>query len=156
MIRQVHRVSRPGMPLKAYADFSAFKLYAHDVGLLGAMAGIPSQVLIEGHELFTHFKGALTEQFVLQELVAAGATPCYWSPDAGVAEVEFVVQGRDGVYPLEVKAEANLQAKSLKSYRERFSPPRCLRTSLAKYAVGKFTDDIPLYAIGYAIRGYRE
>ena len=156
MIRQVHRVSRPGMPLKAYEDFSAFKLYAHDVGLLASMGGIPAQMLIEGHELFTHFKGALTEQFVLQELVAAGVSPYYWSTDEGMAEVEFIVQGGKGVYPLEVKAETNLQAKSLKSYRERFAPPRCIRTSLAEYAVGKFTDDIPLYAIGSAIRDYLE
>ncbi|MBR4611231.1 MAG: ATP-binding protein [Kiritimatiellae bacterium] len=156
MIRQVHRVSRPGIPLKAYEDFSAFKLYAHDVGLLGAMCGIKAQMLIEGHNLFTHFKGALTEQFVLQELVASGVSPYYWSTDEGMAEVEFIVQGAEGIYPLEVKAETNLQAKSLKSYRERFSPPKCLRTSLAEYSIGKFTDDIPLYAIGTAIRGYLE
>ena len=156
MIRQVHRVSRPGMPLKAYEDFSAFKLYAHDVGLLGAMGSIPAQILIEGNELFTHFKGALTEQFVLQELVAAGVEPYYWSTDEGMAEVEFVVQGAKAIFPIEVKAETNLQAKSLRSYRERFSPPKCLRTSLAEHSIGKFTDDIPLYAIGTAIRGYLE
>ena len=92
----------------------------------------------------------------MQELVAAGVSPYYWSTDEGMAEVEFIVQGGKGVYPLEVKAETNLQAKSLKSYRERFAPPRCIRTSLAEYAVGKFTDDIPLYAIGSAIRDYLE
>ena len=143
MIRQIHRVSRPGLPLKAYEDFSAFKLYAHDVGLLAAMSDIPPSTLIEGHSLFTHFKGALTEQYVLEELIAAGVSPYYWATDEGMAEVEFVVQGLNGVYPLEVKAERNLQSKSLKSYRERFSPPRCLRTSLAEYAVGKFTDGAP-------------
>ena len=120
------------------------------------MCGIKAQMLIEGHNLFTHFKGALTEQFVLQELVASGVSPYYWSTDEGMAKVEFIVQGAEGIYPLEVKAETNLQAKSLKSYRERFSPPKCLRTSLAEYSIGKFTDDIPLYAIGTAIRGYLE
>ena len=154
MVRQVHRVSRPGMPLKSYEDFSAFKLYAHDVGLLAAMSDIPHRMLIEGNRIFTHFKGALTEQFVLGELVASGVTPYYWATDEGMAEVEFVVQGADDIYPLEVKAERNLQSKSLKSYRDRFAPRRCLRTSLAERAVGKFTDDIPLYAIGGVIRDY--
>ena len=154
MVRQVHRVSRPGMPLKSYEDFSAFKLYAHDVGLLAAMSDIPHRMLIEGNRIFTHFKGALTEQFVLGELVASGVTPYYWATDEGMAEVEFVVQGADDIYPLEVKAERNLQSKSLKSYRDRFAPSKCLRSSLAERAVGKFTDDIPLYAIGSVIRDY--
>ena len=154
MIHQVRRVSRPGMPLKAYEDFSAFKLYAHDVGLLAAMSDIPHRMLIEGNELFTHFKGALTEQFVLEELVATGVVPYYWATDEGMSEVEFIVQGIDDGYPLEVKAERNLQSKSLKSYRDRFSPRKCLRTSLTEYAVGKFTDDIPLYVIGSVINDY--
>ncbi len=154
MIHQVHRVSRPGIPLKAYEDFSAFKLYAHDVGLLAAMSDIPPRILIEGNSLFTHFKGAFTEQYVLEELVAAGLSPYYWSTDEGMAEVEFVIQGDESVYPLEVKAERNLQAKSLKSYNERFSPPKCLRTSLAEHKVGKNIDDVPLYAIGTVIGDY--
>ena len=154
MIHQVHRVSRPGMPLKAYEDFLAFKLYAHDVGLLAAMSDIPPKTLIEGNALFTHFKGAFTEQYVLEELIAAGIHPFYWSTDEGMAEVEFVVQGSEGIYPLEVKAERNLQAKSLKSYRERFSPPKCLRTSLSEHAIGTVTDDIPLYAIGQVVEDY--
>lgn len=154
MIHQVHRVSRPGMPLKAYEDFSAFKLYVHDVGLLSAMADMPPQALVEGNTLFTHFNGAFTEQYVLEELVAAGIHPFYWATDEGMAEVEFVVQGGGGIYPLEVKAERNLQAKSLKSYRERFSPPKCLRTSLSEHAIGTYTDDIPLYAIGQVVGDY--
>lgn len=154
MIHQVHRVSRPGMPLKSYEDFSAFKLYAHDVGLLAAMSGIPHRMLIEGHELFTHFKGAFTEQFVLEELVAAGVKPYYWSTDEGMAEVEFLVQGDADIFPIEAKAERNLQSKSLKSYRDRFAPRKSIRTSLSEYSVGKLTDDIPLYAIGRVIGEY--
>jgi len=151
MIHQVHRVSRPGMPLKAYEDFSAFKLYAHDVGLLGAMSAIPQQMLLEGNALFTHFKGAFTEQYVAQELCAAKMTPYYWSTDEGMAEVEFVIQGCRSVYPLEVKSEQNLQAKSLHSYRARFSPERCLRTSLSQYGRGEWIDDVPLYALRQAV-----
>ena len=154
MIRQIRRVTRPGIPLKAYEDFSAFKLYAHDVGLLGAMSDLPQQALIQGNELFTHCKGAFTEQYVLNELVAAGVSPSYWSTDEGMAEVEFVVQGATSVYPIEAKAERNLQAKSLKSYRDRFSPMKCLRTSLSERNIGKLTDDIPLYAVSTIAADY--
>lgn len=154
MIHQIRRVTRPGIPLKAYEDFSAFKLYAHDVGLLGAMSDLPQQVLIQGNELFTHFKGAFTEQYVLNELIAAGVSPSYWSTDEGMAEIEFVVQGATSVCPVEVKAEKNLQAKSLKSYRDRFSPAKCLRTSLSERNVGKLTDDIPLYAVSTIAADY--
>lgn len=154
MIRQIRRVARPGMPLKSYEDFSAFKLYAHDVGLLGAMSDLPQQVLIKGNELFTHFKGALTEQYVLNELIASGVSPSYWSTDKGMAEIEFVVQGVDSIYPIEAKAERNLQAKSLKSYRNRFSPVKCLRTSLSEHHIGEVTDDVPLYAVSTLAADY--
>ena len=154
MIHQIRRVTRPGLPLKGYEDFSGFKLYAHDVGLLGAMSDLPQQVLIRGNELFTHFKGAFTEQYVLNELVAAGVSPSYWSADEGMAEVEFVVQGATAVYPIEAKAERNLQAKSLKSYRDRFMPRKCLRTSLSERNVGEIIDDIPLYAVSTIVADY--
>ncbi len=154
MIHQVHRVSRPGMPLKVYEDFGAFKLYAHDVGLLAALSNLPERVLLEGNDLFTHFKGAFTEQYVLGELVAEGVTPYYWAADEGMAEVEFIVQGETTVYPLEVKAGINLQAKSLKAYCTRFQVIRALRASLAEHSVGALIEDIPLYAIRAAIRPY--
>ena len=91
MIRIVRNVSTPQMPLAAYEEFGAFKLYAHDVGLVGAMADVPQQILLEGDSLFTHFKGALTEQYVLEELTALGVSPNYWSPDNIKAEVEFLM-----------------------------------------------------------------
>lgn len=147
MIRQVCGVSTPKMPLKAYEEFGAFKLYAHDVGLVAALASLPQQALLEGNAIFTHFKGALTEQYVLQELTAMGMSPFYWSPDNVRAEVEFVLQGATGVYPLEAKAERNLKAKSLKSYRDRFQPSVCLRTSMAKRTDGESVHDYPLYAV---------
>ena len=80
--------------MKSYEDFSAFKLYQHDVGLLGAMSVLPPSAILEGNELFTNFKGALTEQYVLQELAALGVEPSYWSAERGDAEVDFVLQGR--------------------------------------------------------------
>jgi len=147
MIRQVCGVSTPKMPLKAYEEFGAFKLYAHDVGRVAALALLPQQALLEGNAIFTQFKGALTEQYVLQELTAMGQSPFYWSPDNVRAEVEFVLQGATGVYPLEAKAERNLKAKSLKSYRDRFNPSVCLRTAMTRRTDGEYILDYPLYAI---------
>ncbi len=147
MIRMVHNVSTPQMPLAAYEEFGTFKLYAHDVGLVGAMAGLPPQILLEGDSLFTHFKGALTEQYVLEELVAQGISPCYWSPDNIMAEVEFVLQSGTTICPLEAKAGTNLRAKSLKSYIDRFSPRKALRVSMSKRTSGAQIEDYPLYAI---------
>lgn len=148
MISQVFRVSPPRLPLFSYQDFSAFKLYLHDVGLLGAMAGLTSKTLLEGNTLFTNFRGSLTEQYILQEIVASGLTPYYWTSDSGNAEVEFVVQGETSVFPIEAKAGINTKAKSLKVYRELFAPPYAIRTSLAPHADGTATKDIPLYAFG--------
>ena len=148
MIHQVFRSSSPRMPLASYQDFSAFKLYMHDVGLLGAMSGTSPSMLLDGNALFTNFKGAMTEQFVFQELAAKGITPNYWSSDSGNAEVEFVVQGEKGVFPVEAKAGINTKAKSLKVYRERFNPPYAIRTSLQPHHDGETVKDIPLYAFG--------
>lgn len=147
MIHQVYRVAPPRLPLDSYQDFAAFKLYMHDVGLLGALSGLGSSVLINGNELFTNFKGSMTEQYVLQELTARGIKPYYWSSDSGNAEVEFILQGNEGAYPLEVKATTNTRAKSLKTYREMFKPTMAFRTSLNPYHTSEGLYDIPLYAI---------
>ncbi len=152
MIRQVYRTGTPRLPLKAYRDFSAFRLYMHDVGLLGAMSDLHPSVVLQGNDVFTNFKGTIAEQYVLQELTANGFKPCYWTNDAGNAEVEFVIQGESGVYPVEVKAGINTQAKSLKVYRKLFTPPFSLRTSLAEAHDGDEVKDIPLYAFGPAAR----
>ena len=154
MIHQVFRASPPRLPLSSYQDFSAFKLYMHDVGLLGAMSGISPSMLLDGNALFTNFKGALAEQFALQELAADGIEPSYWTSDSGNAEVEFVVQGGSDVFPIEVKAGINTKAKSLKVYRERFKPPYAIRTSLQPYHNGEEVKDIPLYAFGLHIPHY--
>ena len=151
MIRIVRNVSTPLMPLAAYEEFGAFKLYAHDVGLVGAMADVPQQILLDGDSLFTHFKGALTEQYVLEELTALGVSPNYWSPDNIKAEVEFILQIGTMICPLEAKAEMNLRAKSLKSYIDRFNPRKALRVSMSKWSSGERIDDYPLYAVPEAI-----
>ena len=150
-LHQVFRASPPRLPLASYQDFSAFKLYMHDVGLLGAMSGISPSMLLDGDALFTNFKGAMTEQFVLQELAANGITSNYWSSDSGNAEVEFVVQGEKNVFPVEAKAGINTKAKSLKVYRGLFNPPYAIRTSLQPHHEGENVKDIPLYAFGLHI-----
>ncbi len=152
MVRQVFRVGTPRLPLRSYFDFSSFKLYVHDVGLLGAMSDLTPSVVLDGDSLFTNFKGAMTEQYVLQELLVAGRKPAYWTNDAGNAEVEFVVQGEKAVYPVEAKAGINTQAKSLKVYRKLFSPPFAVRTSLADARDGADTKDVPLFALGHFVR----
>jgi predicted AAA+ superfamily ATPase len=147
LLRKVRRVAKPGLPLKSYVEQGAFKLYLLDVGLLASHAGVPVSALIHGDEAFEEFKGALTEQYVSQELaIMPGVETCYWSTDGGKAEVDFVVQrGRD-IVPIEVKASENLQAKSLKSYRDRFAPRRCYRISLSPWREETWLSNIPLYA----------
>jgi predicted AAA+ superfamily ATPase len=123
-----------------------FKIFIHDVGLLSTMTELDVKTLLEGNRIFEEFKGALTEQYVLQEMVAKGITPFYWC-SSGTAEVDFVFKHNSDVYPLEVKAEENLQSKSLKVYNERYNPPISLRTSMRDYRRESWLLNIPLYAI---------
>lgn len=148
MIRRIYRVCPPRMPIRAYRDLSAFKIYVHDVGLLGAMSDLPPGILLEGNALFTNFKGSMTEQFAMQELTAAGIEPGYWTPDEGISEVDFVIQGTDGVYPLEVKSGMNTKAKSLSVYTKTYNPPFAVKSSLREPCEETDTRSIPLYALG--------
>ena len=112
LIYKVNRVKKPDFPLCAYQDFSAFKLFVLDVGLLGAMSRLSAKVILEGSRLFEEFKGALTEQYVLQQLVVNPENDIfYWSSESGTAELDFLVQNDDRIIPIEVKAEENLRAK---------------------------------------------
>ena len=148
LCQKVGRVAKGGYPLMAYQDLAAFKLYLADVGLLGAMAEIDAKTLLEGNHIFTEFKGALTEQYVCQELVAAlRVTPYYWSADNSQGEVDFVIQRNGAVIPLEVKAEENLRAKSLKSFVATYQLPFGIRTSMSDYRVQEHLINLPLYAI---------
>ena len=146
----VHRVwnaSKPGIPLSAYRNHS-FKLFGVDVGLLGAQAGLPVEAVLDGSRVFTEFKGALAEQFVHQEFLAAGDETGTWMPPDSQAEMDFLVQNGLSVVPVEVKAERNLRAKSMSVYRKRFSPPIAVRTSLSPFGMKDGLLDIPLPAIG--------
>jgi len=148
LVHKVHRVSAPGLPLKAYEDLKAFKLFLVDVGLLSCMVGLRQDVLLDGNDLFKEFKGALTEQYVLQQLkTRKGLNVYYWTADRGTAEVDFVIDTGSNVIPVEVKAEQNLQAKSLKVYREKFQPKLAIRTSMADYKREDRLLNLPLWAI---------
>ena len=148
LLLRVDRVTVPRLPLAHYRDERSFKLFLLDVGLLAAMSRLEPQIILEGSAIFTEFKGALTEQYVCQELTMTPlAPPMYWSSDTGTAEVDFVVQTPTGVVPVEVKAEQNLRAKSLRVYRNRFSPPVAVRTSMAPHEEQPGLLSLPLYAI---------
>ncbi len=148
LVHKVNKVTKPGTPLKSYVDFAAFKLYLIDVGLLGALSELDSDSVLHGNEIFTEFKGALTEQYVLQELIAAGKyTPYYYSGEKSVYEMDFVLQKGGDVLPLEVKAEENLRSKSLRVYYEKFSPVCAVRTSMAPAREQDWMVNIPLWAI---------
>lgn len=151
---KVHRVSKPSMPLKAYEDLGAFKLFIVDIGLLSAMADLDIKTLIDGNEVFMEFKGALTEQFVFQQLLNEDSVNiCYWSADKSTAEVDFVIQSRGRIIPIEVKAEENLQAKSLKVYMQKFNPDMVVRTSMSDYRKQDKLINVPLYAVGAVAKG---
>ena len=149
LIHRVCRITKPDMPLMAYKEQSSFKIYMADVGLLAAKSGLDLKSLLEGNRIFEEFKGALTEQYVHQQLLAdAGIAPCYWKADRAAAEVDFVFQYGQDIVPLEVKAEENLKAKSLKKYCERYSPRHAVRTSMSDYRKEDWLINVPLYAIG--------
>ncbi len=149
LIYKIDRVNKPNIPLIAYQDTSAFKLYILDVGLLSAMTRIDAKILLEGNEIFTEFKGSFTEQFVLTELKSNKDIPVfYWSAQRATAELDFLVQLGINVVPIEVKAEENLQAKSLKSFVEKYNTKVNVRTSMSDYRKEDWLINIPLYSIG--------
>jgi predicted AAA+ superfamily ATPase len=148
LIYKVGRITNPAVPLSAYQDFDAFKLYILDVGLLAALSGIDARSLLEGSRFFGQFKGALTEQYVLQQLLARGKVrPFYWSAEKSTGEIDFIFQFENHVVPLEVKAAENLQAKSLRNYCQKYSPRQAVRTSLSNFRREEWLVNVPLYAV---------
>jgi predicted AAA+ superfamily ATPase len=149
LIYQVHSVSKPALPLKGYEISNAFKLFFIDIGLLSAISNLNVQTILEGDRVFAEFKGALAEQYAMQEIkTSLGSDPFYWTNGRATAEVDFVIQIGRQIVPVEVKSALNLKAKSLAVYREKFSPALSIRTSLASFKNSTGLYDIPLYAIG--------
>ncbi len=148
LIHKISRVNSPGIPLRAYEDLKAFKLFLLDVGLLSCMVGLHQTILLDGNELFVEFKGALTEQYVCQQLkTIEDLGVYYYTNDRGSCEIDFIVDSGKMVAPLEVKAEINLRAKSLKTYRDKYSPQIAIRTSMSDYKIEDGLVNLPLYAI---------
>ncbi len=148
LVYRVNKITKPDLPSTAYEDFNSFKLFVLDVGLLGAMTDLQANTIIDGNRIFEEFKGAIAEQYVLQQFKTIKDLPVfYWSNETSRAEIDFVIQIKSDVVPVEVKAERNLQAKSLKVYMEKFKPNYAIRTSMADYKKTDNLIDLPLYGI---------
>jgi len=149
LLLKSHRISKPGLPLAAYQDISTFKLFLHDVGLLGAMAGLNVQTIIEGNNIFTEFKGALTEQYVMQQLrLNSERYIGYWTNERSTSEVDFVIQEEGNIIPIEVKSGESLRAKSFRLFCQKYNPTKAIRSSLSDYKEEEWMTNVPLYAIG--------
>lgn len=148
LVHRVTRFTKPANPVRSYEDTEIFKLYLHDVGLLGALSRLDPAVLLQGAGIFEEFKGALTEQYVLQQVVATrNEAPMYWAAEQAKAEVDFAIERAGALVPVEVKAAENVRSQSLRSYINRFHPREALRFSLSNYREQDDLTNVPLYAI---------
>lgn len=146
LVLKVNRIEKPTMPLNAYADYDAFKLFLVDIGILNAIGKLDQKILLEKNTILQEFKGALTEQFVCQQLKLQHEL-YYWSTQNSTAEIDFLIQQQNNIIPIEVKAEENLKSKSLKTYVEKYSPTTAIRTSMSPYRKEEWLTNIPLYAV---------
>jgi uncharacterized protein len=146
LLLKVNRIQKPTVPLIAYKDADTFKLFLLDIGLLNAIANVDQQILLEKNNILTEYKEALTEQYVCQQLKIITEI-YYWTAEKATAEVDFVVQYKNDVIPIEVKAEENLKAKSLKVYVEKYAPTKAIRTSMHFYREESWLINVPLYAV---------
>lgn len=152
LVHKTCRVAKPELPLAAYEDSGVFKLFLVDVGLLSAMCDLPVETLIQGNALFAQFKGALTEQFVFQQLhVSDLGKIAYWTNERSTNEVDFIVQKEGRVIPIEVKAEVNVKARSFRFFCDKYKPQSALRFSLKDYKEESWMTNMPLYTVEYAI-----
>lgn len=148
LVYKVNRAKKGQMPLSAYEDFSAFKLFMLDTGLMCAMSNLPAQALLDGNALFSDYKGALTEQYVLQQLEAIKELSIYyWSSDNSRGEIDFLLQYGPDIIPVEVKAEENLQSKSLRAFVERNPGLHGVRLSMSDHREQDWLTNYPLYSI---------
>lgn len=148
LIYKVNRSKKGQLPLAAYEDFSAFKIFMSDIGLMGAMSKLPAQSLLSGNALFSDFKGALTEQYVMQQLKTnSNLAIYYWSADSSRGEIDFLLQRDCDIIPVEVKAEENLQAKSLRSFVDKNPGLHGVRLSMSPYREQDWMTNYPLYSV---------
>ncbi len=148
LVYKTYKVTKPAIPLKAYIDLTSFKLFILDIGLLGAMAELDAETLINGNDLFVEFKGALTEEYVLEEMISSTPyTPYYYSGEKSVYETDFLIQRKGAVIPIEVKAETNTKSKSLRTFYDKFNPDYTIRLSTLDYIDQGWVINIPLWAV---------
>lgn len=148
LIYKVNRVNEPHVPLAAYKNFSAYKLFMLDVGLLGAVSELDAESILDGNDIFVEFKGALTEQYVLQQIVSDTLyTPFYYGTEKATFEQDFIIQKGKMIVPIEVKAEGNLKSQSLKAFCDKYHPDAAVRISAMKYINQGWMENIPLYAV---------
>ena len=148
LIYKVNRCKKAQLPLAAYEDLSAFKIFMSDIGLMGAMSNVPAQSILDANALFTDFKGALTEQYVMQQLmIKPNLSVYYWSAENSRGELDFLVQDENEIIPIEVKAEENLQAKSLRVFIERNPSLHGIRFSMSPYRQQNWLTNYPLYSL---------
>ena len=148
LVHKVNRVNEPHVPLKAYTNMNIYKLFMLDIGLLGALSELDAASILEGNDIFIEFKGALTEQYVLQQIIAdTKYTPYYYGTDKSTFEQDFLIQRGKNVIPIEVKAEGNIKSQSLKAYCDKFHPEKAIRFSTRKYIDQDWMENIPLYAV---------
>ncbi len=145
LIKKVFRIVKPGLPLKAYIDASAFKVFMLDVGLLGALAELDKHTILGKNRIFEEFKGSLTEQYVFQQL--SKTSLYYWSAEKSKGEIDFIIQQENKIIPIEVKAEENLKAKSLRAFTDKYKLDYAVRTSMSDYRKENWLENIPLYGI---------
>ncbi len=148
ILLKINRVSKPHIPLIAYEEASVFKLFLLDVGLLSAMCFLDVSILLEKSKIFTEFKGALTEQYALQELRNNEDHYLgYWTNDKSTAEVDFIVQTTNKIIPIEIKAETNVRSRSFRYFYDKYQPECAVRSSMLPYSKESWFDNIPLYGI---------
>ena len=148
LIHKVSRVNEPHMPLKAYRSMNAYKLFMLDVGLLGALSELAAESILEDNEIFVEFKGALTEQYVLQQLISdTNYMPYYFGTEKATFEQDFLIQKGKNIVPIEVKAETNIRSQSLKAYCDKYHPEEAVRFSTLKYMEQEWMVNMPLYAV---------
>ena len=148
LIHLVHSVSKPGYPLKAYEELDSFKIYMNDVGLLCALGNTDIKAILDDNSFFVEFKGAVTEQYVLQQILSCtDFKPFYYSSPNSSGEIDFMIQLEDQIVPIEVKSAENLQAKSLKAFHQKYNNRFSVRTSLSDFRLDDWLTNIPLYAI---------
>jgi predicted AAA+ superfamily ATPase len=148
LVRKALCVTKPSVPLSSYLNTNAFKLFLLDIGLLQAMSAVDHRILLDKNKILTEYKGAMTEQYVAQQLAGQYGL-FYWTAPKGTAEIDFLIQHKDSIIPIEVKAEENLKSKSLKVYTDKFSPHTSVRISMSPYREESWLTNIPLYEVPF-------